>query len=85
MPMFETGSPSCSPVPGAVSFMAYRTADDASPNTMTLLEFRSLDEARHATSSEQMTGVVQGLRSIGAFPKILLVERSPFTPEPLRA
>jgi hypothetical protein len=52
---------------------------------MTLLEFRSLDEARHATSSEQMTGVVQGLRSIGAFPKILLVERSPFTPEPLRA
>jgi hypothetical protein len=72
-------------VPGAVSFMAYRTADDASPNTMTLLEFRSLDEARHATSSEQMTGVVQGLRSIGACPKILLVERSPFTPEPLRA
>ena len=33
-------------VPGAMSFMAYRTADDASPNTMTLLEFRSLDEAR---------------------------------------
>src|SRR4051794_20176745 len=31
--------------PGAVSFMAYRTADGSSPNTTTMLEFRTLEEA----------------------------------------
>ncbi|HEX2134304.1 MAG TPA: DUF1330 domain-containing protein [Microvirga sp.] len=72
-------------LPGAVSFMAYRTADGASPNTITLLEFRSMGEARSAAASEQMRAVLQGLREVGAAPRILLVERSPFTPEPLRA
>jgi hypothetical protein len=72
-------------VPGAVSFMAYRTADGASPDTTTLLEFRTVDEARKATTSQQMTTVLQGLRAVGVAPKILLVERSPFTPEPIRA
>ena len=32
--------------PGAVSFMAYRTADGASPNTITMLDFRTLEDAR---------------------------------------
>ena len=32
--------------PGAVSFMAYRTVDGASPNTITMLDFRTLEEAR---------------------------------------
>ena len=72
-------------LPGAVSFMAYRTADGASPNTITLLEFRSLGEARSAAASEQMKSVLQGLREVGAAPRMLLVERSPFTPEPIRA
>lgn len=71
--------------PGAVSFVAYRTADGASPNTITLLEFGNLDEARDASSSEAMRDVVAGLRSVGAPPKVLIVERSPFTPEPLKA
>ena len=65
--------------------MAYRTADGASPDTTTLLEFRTVDEARKAKNSEQMTTVLQGLRAVGVAPKILLVERSPFTPEPIRA
>jgi len=72
-------------VPGAVSFMAYRTADQASPDTITMLEFRTLEEARKAMASEPMSGVLDGLRSVGATPTILLVERSPFTPEPIRA
>ncbi len=72
-------------IPGAVSFIAYRTADGASPNTVTLLEFRTLEEARQATASEIMRGVLQSLRAVGAYPTILLLERSPFTPEPMRA
>jgi hypothetical protein len=72
-------------IPGAVSFMAYRSADGASPNTTTMLEFRTADEARTATRSEPMKTVLQGLREVGAPPRVLVVERSPFTPEPIRA
>jgi uncharacterized protein (DUF1330 family) len=72
-------------IPGAMSFIAYRTADGASPNTTTMLEFRTVEEARKAVASEQMMEVLQGLRSVGASAKILLVERSPFTPEPIQA
>jgi hypothetical protein len=64
--------------------MAYRTADGASPNTTTMLEFRSLEEARQAITSAQMRDVLQSLRAVGAHSKVLLVERSPFTPEPIR-
>lgn len=71
-------------IPGALSFMAYRTADGASPNTSTMLEFRSLEEARQGMVSAQMKEVIQSLRAVGAYPKVLLVERSPFTPEPIR-
>ncbi len=71
-------------IPGALSFMAYRTADGASPNTTTMLEFRSLEEARSAINSAQMKGILQSLRAVGAYPTVLVVERSPFTPEPIR-
>jgi len=37
-------------IPGAVSFMAYRTTDGASPNTITMLDFGTLEEARRAAS-----------------------------------
>ena len=70
--------------PGAVSFMAYRSADGSSPNTTTMLEFGTLDQARSAAASEPMKAVLQGLRAMGAVPRVLIVERSPFTPEPLR-
>ncbi len=71
-------------IPGALSFMAYRTADGASPNTTTMLEFRSLEEARQAITTPQMKEVLQSLRAVGAYAKVLLMERSPFTPEPIR-
>ena len=71
-------------VPGAISFMAYRTADGSSPNTITMLEFRTVEEARRAASSE-IKPVLDGLKSVRVAPKVLLVERSPFTPEPLQA
>ncbi len=72
-------------IPGAVSFMAYRTTDGASPDTITMLEFHTVEDAREAVASEQMERILDGLRSVGVAVKILLVERSPFTPEPLQA
>ena len=71
-------------VPGAISFVAYRTADGSSPNTITMLEFRTVDEARRAATSEQIKPVLNGLKSVGAPPRVVLVERSPFTPEPIQ-
>jgi len=72
-------------IPGAVSFMAYRTSDGASPDTITLLEFRTVEDTRKAQASEQLQKVLDGLRSVGVTAKVLLVERSPFTPEPIPA
>ena len=71
-------------IPGAISFVAYRSANDASPNTTAMLEFGTVDEARNATASEQMQAVLQGLRKVGAVARVLVVERSPFTPAPVR-
>ena len=70
--------------PGAVSFMAYRTTDGASPDTMALLEFRTLEEARAALAAPEVTGVLEELRALAVHPRVLLVERSPFTQEPIR-
>jgi hypothetical protein len=72
-------------IPGAVSFMAYRTTDGASPDTITMLEFRTVDDARRAQASEQLQKVLDGLQSVGVTARVLLVERSPFTPEPIPA
>ena len=71
-------------LPGATSFMAYRSADGSSPNTTTMLEFGTVDEARAAISSEAMRSILQGLKAVGSVPRVLIVERSPFTPEPLK-
>jgi hypothetical protein len=48
-----------------------------------MLEFDSLEKARHAVTTEAMATILQELRSVGAFTKVLIVERSPFTPEPI--
>jgi hypothetical protein len=72
-------------IPGAVSFVAYRTSDGASPDTITMLEFRTEEDARRAQASEQLKKVLAGLRSVGVTVQVLLVERSPFTPEPIPA
>jgi len=65
--------------------MAYRTADGASPNTTTMLEFGTVEEVRGAANFGRMRAVLQGLWSVGAVAKVLLVERSPFTTEPIKA
>ena len=72
-------------IPGAVSFMAYRTTDGASPDTITMLKFRSVEDTRRAQASEQLQKVLDGLQSVGVTARVLLVERSPFTPEPIPA
>ena len=72
-------------LPGAVSFVAYRTANQESPDTITMLEFRSMQEAQQAAASEPLKRILDELRSVGAVARVLLVERSPFTPEPILA
>lgn len=72
-------------VPGAVSFVAYRTSDGASPDTITMLEFRTVEDTPRAQASEQLRKVLDGLRSLSVTAKVLLVKRSPFTPEPIPA
>ncbi len=72
-------------LPRAVSFMAYRTAHQESPDTFTMLEFRTMQEAQHAAASEPMKRIIDELRAAGAAARVLLVERSPFTPEPILA
>ena len=72
-------------LPGAVSLMAYRTADGSSPNIIAMLEFRNLELARSAASSAQAKDILEELRSVGAHAKVLLVERSPYTPTPIRS
>jgi uncharacterized protein (DUF1330 family) len=70
---------------GAMSFMAYRTAVGASPNTITMLEFPTVEDARQAVGSEPIRAVLQALQSVGVTTRTLVVERSPFTPEPIQA
>jgi hypothetical protein len=72
-------------LPGAVSLMAYRTADGSSPNIIGMLEFRSMDHARSAASSAQAKAILEELRSVGAHAKVLILERSPYTPTPMRS
>jgi hypothetical protein len=71
--------------PGAVSFMAWRTVNASSPNTTTMLEFATLEEAKKAAASDHVKAIVEEIRATGTDrPKVLVVERSPFTPEPRR-
>ena len=72
-------------LPGAVSLMAYRSADGSSPNIIGMLEFRSMDHARAAGSSAQAKAILDELRSVGAHAQVVLLERSPYTPTPIRA
>ncbi|WP_262272437.1 DUF1330 domain-containing protein [Microvirga yunnanensis] len=72
-------------MPGAVSFVAYRTTNQESPDTFTMLEFHTLEEARQAAASEPLKRILAELRLVGAVARVLLVERSPFTPKPVLA
>jgi hypothetical protein len=44
----------------------------------------SLEEVRKAMASKPTDLVLDGLPSVGAVAEVLFVERSPFTPEPIR-
>ena len=72
-------------MPGAVSFVAYRSPDGTSPSIWTMAEFRSLAEARNAANSPEMRAVLEELRRFGVSPTQVVLERSEFTPEPVRA
>jgi hypothetical protein len=50
-----------------------------------MLDFRTLEDARRAVTSDHLKAILQEIRSTGTdYPRVLVVERSPFTPEPLR-
>jgi hypothetical protein len=72
-------------LPGAVSLMAYRSADGSSPNIIGMLEFRSMDYARNSASSAEARAILEELRSVRAYAKVLILERSPYTPTPIRS
>jgi quinol monooxygenase YgiN len=72
-------------MPGAVSFVAYRSPDDTSPNVWTMAEFISLAEARNAANSPEMQAFLEELGRFGVTPTQVVLERSEFTPEPVRA
>ena len=72
-------------LPGAVSLMAYRTADGSSPNIIGMLEFLRPQDASRAASSTQAKAVVDEIRSLGADVKVLVLKRSPYTPTPIRS
>ena len=56
-------------IPGVVSLLAQRTVDGAaSPNTIVTLEFRKLDQAQAAISSEHLKTILQELRSSTSTP-----------------
>jgi hypothetical protein len=57
----------------------------ASPNTIAMLEFRTVEDARRVQASEPLRKVLDGFQSVGVAAQVLLVERSPFTPEPIPA
>jgi hypothetical protein len=50
-----------------------------------MLEFRTVEDTRRAQASEPLRKVLDGLQSVGVTAQVLLVERSPFTPEPIPA
>jgi quinol monooxygenase YgiN len=70
--------------PGAVSFMAYRSPDGTSPSIWTMAEFRTLQDAQAAATSAEMKAVLDELRGCGVNPTTVVLERSQFTPEPIR-
>jgi hypothetical protein len=70
---------------GAVSFAAYGTAGGTKPDMITILEFQTIEDARNALLSEQLRMILEGLRTFGAAAEVVVVERSPFMPEPIRA
>ncbi len=72
-------------MPGALSFVAYRSPDDTSPSIWTMAEFQSLSEARQAAASPEMQALIEELRGFGVSPTQMVLERSQFTPEPISA
>ena len=50
-----------------------------------MLNFGTLEDARQAANSVHLKTILQEMRSTGMdHPRVLVVERSPFTPEPLQ-
>ena len=71
-------------LPGVVSFMGYRSAGDGL-TLMNMVEFKSIEDATLAAASDEVKVLLEEIRSLGATPTVMTMERSPFTPEPLRA
>jgi heme-degrading monooxygenase HmoA len=71
-------------MPGVVSFMGYR-AVSGSPNTISITEFRTIEDVRRAAESDELRAVFEAMEASGTRPMLLIMERSPLTPEPILA
>ncbi|SFL65074.1 hypothetical protein [Methylobacterium pseudosasicola] len=71
-------------MPGAVSFMGYRSVS-GSPNTISITEFKTLEDVQRAAASDELKAVFKAMEASGTKPTLLIMERSPLTPEPIKA
>lgn len=71
-------------IPGAVSFMGYRSVS-GSPNTISVTEFKTLEDVQRAAESDELKAVFKAMEASGTKPTLLIMERSPLTPEPIKA
>jgi quinol monooxygenase YgiN len=69
-------------MPGAVSFMGYRSLS-GSPNTITITEFKTIEDVQRAAASDELKAVFKAMEASGTKPTLLIMERSPLTPEPI--
>ncbi|UMY16068.1 hypothetical protein MMB17_15225 [Methylobacterium organophilum] len=71
-------------MPGAISFMGYRSLA-GSPNTISFTEFDTVEDAQRAAASEELQAVFKAMEATGTRPTLLVMERSPLTPNPIMA
>lgn len=71
-------------MPGAVSFMGYRSLS-GSPNTISITEFKTIEDVQRAANSDELKAVLKAMEASGTKPTLLIMERSPLTPEPILA
>ena len=71
-------------LPGAVSFMGYRSVGDGL-TLMTMVEFRTIEDAERAAASDEVEALLDEIRSLGTTPTLMTLERSPLTPRPIMA
>jgi hypothetical protein len=70
---------------GATSLVAYRNAWPTTPTNVVWIEFETLDEAEAALRHPAIRASIDEMRGLGASNvSMILLEPSPYTPEPAK-